>query len=126
MSTSMCRGIFYSILLPHNNIFITILNPKYCRYFGCCGFCLVLYHFNHRFSHTSQPEKTACFKSLELKRKIISHLRDQNFRICEPMVKMVQYCMNFRSYTATTFTCCGYGVRNPDLQVTCFKPYIYS
>jgi hypothetical protein len=119
----VCAEVYFILFHYHIIIFfITIFDPKYHRYPWHHGFCLILYHFNCRFSHTSQPEKTAHFKS---KRKIIGHLGDQNFRIHEPMVKMVQYCMNFRSYTATTFTCCQYGVRNPDLQVTCFKPYIY-
>jgi hypothetical protein len=36
-------------------------------------------------------KKSPCFKSLEFKRKFISHLGQQIFRIRELMVEMVQY-----------------------------------
>ena len=38
-------------------------------------------------------KKSPCFKSLELKRKFISHLGQQIFRIRELTVEMVQYCI---------------------------------
>jgi hypothetical protein len=48
----------------------------------------LLYHFDHRFSHMSWPEKWTTFIITRTQRKFIRH---QNFRICQPVVKMVQY-----------------------------------
>ena len=50
----------------------------------------ILYHFDRKFSHASQPEKKPPFKIARTRKKFIGLLGQQVFRIRELTVEMVQ------------------------------------